>query len=96
MLEEEEGNIEMARQLFQAASKADPRMVHVWQAWGMLEQRSGDFTQARKLFQSAVWSSAANTDVCRVWQVRSYVILYSAYPLNACPEGYFGGGKTSH
>lgn len=69
VLEEGVGDTEKARQLFRAASKADARMVHVWQAWGMLELRCGNFAQARKLFQSAVWCSAASSDVCRVWQV---------------------------
>ncbi len=31
LLEEEAGNVDAARKLFQRASKADPRMLHAWQ-----------------------------------------------------------------
>lgn len=69
MLEEERGDVQQARDLFQKAAQADPRMVHVWQAWGMMEQRNGSFSEARRLFQSAIWACSANKDACRVWQV---------------------------
>ena len=79
VLEEGVCDTEKARQLFRAASKADARMVHVWQAWGMLELRCGNFAQARKLFQSAVWCSAASSDVCRVWQVNAQPCMRTTY-----------------
>lgn len=61
--------MDSARKLFEKASQADPRMPHVWQAWGMLEQRIGDIAKARTLFQSALWACKKNADACKVWQV---------------------------
>ena len=37
MLEEEAGNIEVARELFEKGSKADPKHLHIWQVGGAAE-----------------------------------------------------------
>lgn len=70
LLEEQAGNIEAARVLFRRGAEADPKALHVWQAWGVMEFRRGNVQRARELFQEGVWADPDTRDVAFVWQVR--------------------------
>ena len=69
VMEWREGNVDVARQLFETGSRADPHHLHIWQAWGVLEHREGNPNRAREMFQQAVWSQPKGKDVAVVWQV---------------------------
>jgi tetratricopeptide (TPR) repeat protein len=56
-MEESLGNLEEARRLFRKASRADPKHLYVWQAWGCMEQRANNVEEARELFQQGVWAA---------------------------------------
>lgn len=47
LLEQEEGNIEEARQLFEAGSRADPHHLYIWQVCHLLRQHITTFCTHR-------------------------------------------------
>ena len=51
LLEEENGNTALARELLEKGSQVDPWHIPIWQAWGVLEFRAGNIDRARALFQ---------------------------------------------
>lgn len=53
-LESRRGNVSRARQLFDAATAADPSHAPAWHGWGMLEMRQGELLRARDLFVRGV------------------------------------------
>ncbi len=67
-MESKQGKVDLARQLFETGSKADPHHLHIWQAWGVLEYREGNLDRAREMFQQAVWAQPKGKDVATVWQ----------------------------
>ena len=64
----EQGDVEELR-LFRLAGTAEPKMVHVWQAWGLLEMRQHNYQAARQHFQTAMWTHPGDATACMVWQV---------------------------
>lgn len=56
-MEQRQGNLDRARELFQAGVWAEPgaaTVTTVWQAWAVLEVQAGNAKLARQLFKCAV------------------------------------------
>ena len=69
-MEQRQGHLDRARELFQAGVWAEPgatTVTTVWQAWAVLEAGAGNDSLARQLFKCAV---KADPSSAPSWQVR--------------------------
>uniref|UniRef100_A0A7S1XN54 UDP-N-acetylglucosamine--peptide N-acetylglucosaminyltransferase SPINDLY n=1 Tax=Phaeomonas parva TaxID=124430 RepID=A0A7S1XN54_9STRA len=54
VMERDEGNVAVARELFERAAQIEPGNSYVAHAWGLMEEQEGDVDRARELYQSAL------------------------------------------
>jgi hypothetical protein len=64
-LEASDGNMGLARVLFEQGTQLDPRHQANWQAWAMAEWRAGSDPRARELFQRGVWVNPRSVNAAR-------------------------------
>ena len=66
-MEQKQGNIEQARELFQRGTQADPTSAPTWQAWALMEQQQGNIERARELFQRGTQADPTSAPTWQAW-----------------------------
>uniref|UniRef100_A0A7S0WPT8 Suppressor of forked domain-containing protein n=1 Tax=Chlamydomonas leiostraca TaxID=1034604 RepID=A0A7S0WPT8_9CHLO len=61
------GNAKAAREKYQAAVQAEPRMPHAYAAWARLEASHGDYDKARQLFKEGADITSGNPPLLHAW-----------------------------
>jgi tetratricopeptide (TPR) repeat protein len=67
LLEQKDGKLDKARELFQKGSEADPSHAPTWQAWALLEQKDGKLDKARELFQKGSEADPSDAPIWQAW-----------------------------
>lgn len=72
VLESQVGNLDRARQLFDAATVADARHVAAWHGWAVMELKAGNVKRARELLQKGLKLCGGNEYIYQTLAVMEF------------------------